>query len=424
MSLNKFSSKLDSITSLSYEEIEAIAKHGATSFYLLDLDKLRDNVEQLRSAFVGEYANTQLAYSFKTNYLPAICHTLKDLGCWAEVVSEMEYDIATKRIGYEPGKIIINGPLHERGFIRRALLDGALLNLDAWYLLDQVAQVCLANPQRQFHIGVRLTYPIIEGGFSRFGIEASEENIQRLAKWQASVANCDVVGFHSHFSDSSRSLASFHSRIQGLLSVIERFFTDAKPQFINIGGGFFGDMPTSLAHQFGGDIPNFVDYAKQTAGAVRNKYPRESGPVLLMEPGTALVANTMVFICKVYEVKQIAEKTYALVNGSNHNVNHKWQGIALPIEIIRQTPLSNQDGKELCFDLVGNTCIEKDILCTDLNGSIKQGDYVVFQYMGGYSNVLKQPFIHPCQPIYALQNHQLALVKRQETVEDILATYL
>jgi hypothetical protein len=73
---------------------------------------------------------------------------------------------------------------------------------------------------------------------------------------------------------------------------------------------------------------------------------------------------------------------------------------------------------------VGNTCIEKDVLCHDVTGMIEAGDYVVFQYMGGYSNVLKQPFIHPCQPIWARQDGRLTLVKRQETAADILATYL
>ncbi len=48
----------------------------------------------------------------------------------------------------------------------------------------------------------------------------------------------------------------------------------------------------------------------------------------------------------------------------------------------------------------------------------------IFQYVGGYSNVLKQLFIHPCQPIYARQEGRLTLVKRQETAGDILATYL
>lgn len=411
-------------TALSYAGLQTIEQRGASAFYFLDVEKLKHNYQQFHQAFVGEYEHCQIAYSFKTNYTPMVCQTLKSLGCWAEVVSSMEYDIATGVVGYPPQQVIINGPVHEPAFIERALLEGALINVDGWYLLDQVAQICAAHPGQQFRIGIRLTYAIAEGGVSRFGIESSDDNLQRLAQWQNAVSNCRIVGFHSHFSNSSRSLVSFDARINGLLSAIERFFTGGKPEFINIGGGFFGQMPATLAAQYGEQLPDFGAYAKLIGKLIGNRFNGSEVPKLLLEPGTAVVANAMVFVCKVIDVKQVAGKTLALVNGSNHNVNHKWQGESLPIQLVRQNPKSSSGSDPGCFDIVGNTCIEKDRLCSDIPGPVDIGDYVIFQYMGGYSNVLKQPFINPCQPVYGWQNQQLTELKRQETVADILATYL
>jgi len=410
-------------THLTYAQVQNIEKQGVSAFYFLDMEKLKSNYQELQQAFNHEYENCQIAYSFKTNYAPMICAVLKSLGCWAEVVSAMEYDIATQAVGYDPQQIIVNGPLHEAEFIERALLEGALINADAWYILEEIAKICAKYPQQQFQIGVRLNYHIKEGGFSRFGINSRQQNLQRLSDWQKAVANCEIIGFHSHFSNSSRSLSCFDSRISGLLTASESFFEKKAPQFINVGGGFFGDMPTSLASQYGERLPNFTDYAKQICNNIKKRFTTEKSPKLLLEPGTALVANAMVFVCKVYEVKQLEEKTIALVNGSNHNVNHKWQGESLPIEILRQNPDHVSNSGSACFDIVANTCIEKDVLCTDVSGSIRAGDYVVFQYMGAYSNVLKQPFIHPCQAIYTTQNQQLIVVKRQETATDILASY-
>ena len=408
---------------LSYVQLQAIEKQGASAFYFLDMEKLKSNYQELHRTFSNEYKNCQIAYSFKTNYTPMICALLKSLGCWAEVVSSMEYDIATQAVGYDPHKIIVNGPLHEAEFIERALLEGALINADAWYILEEIAKICAKYPKQQFQIGVRLSYHIKEGGFSRFGINSTQQNLQRLSDWQTVVGNCEIIGFHSHFSNSSRSLNCFDSRISGLLTASEIYFERKAPEFINIGGGFFGDMPTSLASQYGDQLPNFSDYAKQICHNIKKQFTEEKLPKLLLEPGTALVANAMVFVCKVYEVKQVEGKTIALVNGSNHNVNHKWQGESLPIEILRQDPNHVSHSGSTSFDIVANTCIEKDVLCTDVSGSIAAGDYIVFQYMGGYSNVLKQPFIHPCQAIYAIQNQQLIVVKRQETATDILASY-
>lgn len=411
------------LSKLNYQYIHHIEQFGPKAFYVLDLDKLINNYRQLLSEFSSQYSSVQIAYSFKTNYAPMICSTLKSLGCWAEVVSAMEYDIATKTVGYDPSQIIVNGPIHEYDFIEKVLLEGALINADAWYLLENISSICQKYPHKKFRIGIRLTHDIEEGGFTRFGIDSSDENIKRLQKWQDNHKNCQISGFHSHFSNSSRSLTSFKSRINGLIHASQQFFKDDTPQFINIGGGFFGEMPNSLAQQFGNDLPDFEDYAKQVCQPVNATYD-ENKPRLFLEPGTALIANAMVFICQVYEVKKAADKTIALVNGSNHNVNHKWQGEALPIQIIRKNQHKRRnDDKSAYFDVVGNTCIEKDVLCHDVTGTIAVGDYIVFEYMGGYTNVLKQPFINPCQPIYAIKGDELLTVKRQENVTDILQTY-
>ena len=404
---------------LTHHYLKNIEQRGAKAFYLLDLDKLTDNYRQLQQAFAQQYSDVQIAYSFKTNYAPMICATLRSLGAWAEVVSEMEYDMATTTVGYDPREVIVNGPIHEYDFIERALLDGALVNVDAWYLLDTVSKVCKLHPNKAFNIGIRLTYDIEEGGFSRFGIDTTKLSVQRLKQWLKHNSNCQISGFHSHYSNSSRSLRSFSSRVDGLITSSQVFFGEESPQFINIGGGFFGDMPASLANQFGEQLPNFDDYATHICQPINQAYTQQQ-PRLFLEPGTALIANAMVFVCQVYEVKKVAGKTIALVNGSNHNVNHKWQGEALPIQVISK---NHRTDATQCFDVVGNTCIEKDVLCHDVKGTIAAGDFIVFEYMGGYTNVLKQPFINPCQPIYASLGDQILTVKRQEGVNDILQTY-
>ncbi|MFZ6765761.1 hypothetical protein ACO0LM_01655 [Undibacterium sp. Di26W] len=404
---------------LTYAQLHTLGAQGASAFYFLDLEKLRDNYHRLRQTFVSVYENSQIAYSFKTNYAPVIGRHLKDLGCWAEVVSAMEYHIATEVLGYPPDKVVVNGPLHESDFIEKILLDGANFNADAWYLLDMIGQISQRHPHRQFQIGIRLTYPIAEGGFSRFGISSDAESLQRLSEWQASHRNCRIRGLHSHFSNSSRSLASFADRINGLLAASDTLFPAAPPDFINIGGGFFGEMPQCLANQYA-QTPDFSAYAQQIGSAMRARFGASSGVTLMLEPGTALIANAMVFACKVIEVKHVEGKTLALVNGSNHNINHKWAGEALPVQLISQHPQAGNAE----FDIVGNTCIEKDVLRLGVQGNVAAGDYLVFQYMGGYTNVLKQPFIHPCQPIYCWQDKQLRIAKRQENINDILATYV
>ncbi len=405
---------------LSLQEIQQIENENQGSFYFLNLDLVEDNFNNLWNAFRKFYPNTQLAYSFKTNYAPKICQLIKTLGGWAEVVSEMEYNMAIQ-IGYHPTKIIVNGPLHRPEFIERCLIDSANINLDSWYLLDAVSAICEKHSHRNFEVGIRLTFPIFEAGFSRFGIEATKSNMKKLKEWEISLKNCKITGLHSHFSNSSRSLESFSSRVDQMIAYSKRYFENHIPNFINIGGGLLGNMPTSLAEQFEGNTPDYYEYAAIIAGRMRKAYAHKTPPILFLEPGTAVVADTMDFICKVHEVKNIENKCYAVVDGSNHNINHKWGNEELPIEIHRTKASSYASMSN--FSIVGNTCIEKDVMRKNVEGTIAIGDYIVFQYTGAYTNVLKQPFIHPCQPIYARYKNQISVVKRREEMSDILATY-
>ncbi|OHU89142.1 MULTISPECIES: hypothetical protein [Pseudoalteromonas] len=411
---------------LSYAQLKELADIAEDAYYLLDLNKVSDNYHQFRSCFAQQYEACQVAYSFKTNYTPALCHHLKELGCFAEVVSRMEYDIATKVVGYHPSQVIVNGPVHSQQFVETVMTDGALFNADAWYLLAMVEKVCQRYPERHFKIGVRITYPITEGGDSRFGIPSDKANMSKLINWQNSLKNCEIVGFHSHYSNSSRSTVSFASRINGLLSASEAFFSSTTPNFINVGGGFFGHMPDSLAVQYGESVATFEQYAEAICTPIRSQYTVQEGvnqPLLLLEPGTALVSNAMVFVAQVLEVKSCSGRKVALINGSNHNVNHKWQGETLPVQLITKPGSRSTSNSGETFDIVGNTCIEKDIICQTVNGTVQAGDFVVFQYMGGYSNVLKQPFIHPCQGIYAWHNQRLLRIKRSGDMHSVLSDY-
>jgi len=405
---------------LRLSEIQNIENESKGSFYFLDLDRIENNFHDLWNVFRSFYPNTQLAYSFKTNYTPKICQLIKSLGGWAEVVSEMEYIMAIQ-IGFSPKNIIINGPLHRSEFIERSLLDGAQVNLDSWYLLDAVTAISKKYPNQTFEIGIRLTFPIAEGGFSRFGIEATTANMKKLKDWENGLKNCKIIGFHSHFSNSSRSLESFSSRMDQMITHSKNYFENSTPHFINAGGGLLGKMPKSLALQFDGNTPDYYEYAAVIAGRMNKAYPSENMPVLFLEPGTAVVADAMDFICKVHEVKYIDHIWYAVVDGSNHNINHKWGNEELPIEIYHSRAPS--DATITNFSIVGNTCIEKDVMRKQVTGTISIGDYIVFQYAGAYTNVLKQPFIHPCQPIYSRYKSNISVAKRSEEVQDVLATY-
>ena len=66
--------------------IEGLLEKFGSPLYVISEKTLRNKYRELRDAFVSRYPNTTIAYSYKTNYLSAVCAILAQEGAWAEVV--------------------------------------------------------------------------------------------------------------------------------------------------------------------------------------------------------------------------------------------------------------------------------------------------------------------------------------------------
>ena len=65
-----------------------------TPFFLINKNKLDDNILNFKSALMNIWPNSRIAYSVKTNSLPWLLKYLKKQNVMAEVVSDEEYEIA------------------------------------------------------------------------------------------------------------------------------------------------------------------------------------------------------------------------------------------------------------------------------------------------------------------------------------------
>src|SRR3990172_8647067 len=112
-----------------FETLAKLAQEHGDAYYVLHPERFQTNLRALAGAFRAIYSRTAIGYSYKTNYTPLLCRLADQEGCYAEVVSKMEYDLAL-RLGVSPGRIIFNGPLKAPEEIEEALLSGALVNLE------------------------------------------------------------------------------------------------------------------------------------------------------------------------------------------------------------------------------------------------------------------------------------------------------
>lgn len=411
---------------LSVSILKKIAKVYGESFYLLDSKQFKTNYLELIKAFKKHYSNSCIAYSYKTNYIPKLCKINNQLGGFAEVVSDMEYELAD-RIGVDPQKIYFNGPYKNPGAIKKLLLAGGTVNIDSMADLEIIRTIAKENLDTKLGIGIRCNFDIYDGVVSRFGFDVDGNDFIAAIKIIRQVENIILKGLHCHFS--TRSLVSWSKRFAGIEKIIKTYFLDFPFSFISFGGGLFGKMEVFLRGQFKVEIPSYKNYADEVAKPFSNLFKQmheSKRPILIIEPGTALVGDVMKFASQIFSIKDVKGKKIATLHGSVYNINPTLNKINLPITVFHDTENKNSQRNYSNLDFGGFTCIESDYLFRGYNGDLAVGDYVVFGNVGSYSIVLKPPFILPNFAIVELssQNDEIELIRHRETFDDLFKNFV
>lgn len=79
-----------------------------TPYYLIHKQELDAGLFKLKQALKNAWPNYVIGYSYKTNAMPWVINYFKDHGCYAEVVSDDEFNLATS-IGVDINHVIYNG---------------------------------------------------------------------------------------------------------------------------------------------------------------------------------------------------------------------------------------------------------------------------------------------------------------------------
>lgn len=393
--------------------IGKLRKEYGDAFYLLDSGQFENNFCELKEMFTTIYSNFNIAYSYKTNYTPKLCKIVNALSGYAEVVSEMEAELAIK-CGVAPNRIIWNGPIKKTDKLREYLLMGVTVNIDT---IDEAIFIreIASETDEILNVGIRCNFDVQDGVLSRFGLDIEGDDFKRVIDIVSNTVNLHFVNFQCHYA--KRQVEYWPARAKGMIEVIDNL--GIVPERIDIGGGMFGKMPDSLKNQFASLIPDYNDYAVAAATEFANYFrDTEEKPELIVEPGSALVGDCMKFVGTVKTIKKIRGKNIASILGSQKNIS--MSGINPPIEVIH---MGREQKEYTKLDMVGFTCIEGDILYKDYSGKLGLDDAIVISNCGSYSLVMKPPFILPNFPVLDICGDEVEVIKRAETFDDIFRTF-
>lgn len=392
--------------------IKALKSEFGDAFYLLDSEQFRKNFLELKDAFQSIYPNFNIAYSYKTNYTPKFCKIVNELGGYAEVVSEMEAELAI-RCGVEPTRVIWNGPIKKLDKLKEYIFMGVTVNIDSLREAKYIEELA-DKTDKKLNVGIRCNYDVNDGVVSRFGFDVDGDDFNEVLDIVTKTPNLHFVNFQCHFA--KRQVEYWPERAKGMLELIDRL--GIVPERIDIGGGLFGKMEDSLKAQFNAEIPDYKAYAQAAATQFADYFKdRDYKPELVIEPGSAVVGDCMKFVGTVKTIKNVRGKYIASVLGSQKNIS--MSGVNPPMKVIHMS-----EGRTYTdMDLVGFTCIEGDVLYRNYTGELAVDDAVVISNCGSYSLVMKPPFILPNFPVLDICGENVEVIKRAETFDDIFHTF-
>jgi diaminopimelate decarboxylase len=411
---------------LDIKQIAELENRFATPFYIFDEQAFRRNFEDITAAFSSRYEKFLLAYSYKTNYVPYLCRIVRDMGGWPEVVSRMEYDLALK-VGQQPNRIVFNGPAKSYDDIALAIDNESIVNLDSWSELEHVIRYAKSRAGRKVKIGLRINIGLSdEAGVShiqqslkvgRFGFDPDAENIRKVIAALAEQPNIVISSLHGHTSTTDRSIWCYKVITETLCSVAAAHSLD-DVEYVNIGGGIFGHIPKQMQWA---ETPSFDDYAKVACNVlVASEWVQQHKPTLVLEPGVAMVADTLSFVTKVVAVKDIRGKLFVTVDGSALHTKPTLHTRNQPYTLLHQSA----EAERGVFNVVGSTCMEKDYLLTDITDTVpRPGDYLVIGSVGAYTIVMSPPFINVYPPILVKDSDDYRVIRRRGTLDGMFADY-
>ena len=376
----------------------------ATPCFVLEADKLLSNIHSFKSALDSKFPYNVLGYSVKTNSSPIILEMMKLEGCYAEVVSYHEYRLALA-IGFNPKRIIYNGPLKDEGTFVHAIKNGAYVNIDSKRELEWLKHLPKEN---EYHVGLRVNLNLMDISpedckdheeFSRFGFSFNNGELNDAISLINSLGNVRIVGLHLHRTSKTRSIDVYRNICNYTATIIDNL--NLHLEYIDIGGGFYGDMPGK---------PSFAEYVACIAETL-DKHIDTQKIYLIVEPGNALIASPFTFYSSVIDTKDIGCNRVVVLDGSRNDIDpffHKKDYF--------KSFLSDKKNRKIIPHqiYVGCTCLENDrLFCVNESPESKVGDIIKFSFVGAYTTCLSPLFIRYFPRIYLQEGNQYKLVREE-----------
>lgn len=398
---------------------DLLSEHGSPLFVISERT-IRKTFAEAKRAFETRYPKVQFSWSYKTNYLNAVCNIFHQEGSWAEVVSRFEYDKAIEN-GMNGNKIIFNGPDKTESDLHLAVENGSLIHIDHFdemYMLIDIAPKHKKKPKVAIRVNMDTgVYPM----WDRFGF-----NYENGEAWEAvnriMMSNkLDLVGLHTHigtFMMTANAYAIAAKKLADLAVNLKRKY-NLDLNYIDMGGGFASRNTLKGSYLLGIDTsPSFDDYAEAiTTALINSQLDPEHMPMLILETGRALIDDAGSLIGTVLANKKLSDGRHATI--MNFGVNVLFTSFWYEHKV---TPAQEFTQHSETTSLYGPLCMNIDQIRESIYlPALKKGDNVVVSRVGAYNMTQWMQFITLRPRIIMIDmQRNVHLIRKNETNNDIV----
>lgn len=402
-----------------------LAARFGTPLHVLEAARLDDNIAAL--------GGLEVFCSYKTQPVPAVLARLHAGGAGAEVISEMELDLAL-RLGVPGSRIIYNGPAKSDASIRTAINENILLlNLNHREELARIVAIARALG-RTVRLGIRVNVP--SGWSMQFGTPVAGGEAEALFEAALKHPEVQVVGLHSHRGTLFADEADLQGFLGEMLAFADRLHARFgwSPEILDVGGSLaiptvrmLSSRDIRLAQTFRVEIGGptqaslgIADYArcvKQTVSAHYQSVGRAQ-PRTVVEIGRALTGNAQMLIAGVITTKDIGDDLQFAVLDTGINI----AGI---MRVARHQifPL-NRFGEPatVTYRLAGPICQPGDVIHNAIRlPELKPGDTLAIMDSGAYFEPDSTVFSFPRPATVMIDGDAVQVVRRRETLDDVIS---
>lgn len=419
---NKFGMRTEYLPKTHIDEVAVadLVKNYGSPLFVISEKTIRANIRKARKAFETRYPKVQFAWSYKTNYMDAVCRIFHQEGSWAEVVSGFEYDKAVHN-GVDGSKIIFNGPDKTDEDLHKAISNNSIIHidhLDEFYAIKEISGKLKIKAKVAIRVNMDTgIYPM----WDRFGFNYENGQAWDVLNRIMRSKVMELVGLHTHIgtfmlSPSAYSVAAY-KLAELAIGVKEKYNHEVK--YIDMGGGFASNNTLKGGLLPGTDVsPQIDEFAEAiTSALISSNFKPEKLPLLILETGRALIDDAGFLLGSVISNKRLSDGRRSTI--IDIGVNILFTSFWYDHKVTPAQPFTKYTEDTVLF---GPLCMNIDVIREHISlPLLNKNDNIVVHNVGAYNMTQWMQFITLRPKIVLIDmDNKAHVIRENESVGDLV----